>query len=406
MHALTRYFFLMLLAAGVLIGADENPKRDEKPKKDEKFVTMDEISPFDPKPLMKKVEERIKTDKYRFAVLGDTKHATQFPALVKLIDEQYVPDFVLTTGDMVQAGGGKIGPGFWEKLSMDTGAAMQKRPWWPAIGNHEIAGSPIVLRKELNDDDVLKQNQKVGTENFLKFYNLEREYYSFTFRNAVFIALPFKYPKGASEKWLKAELEAARAAKKHIFVFNHAPFYTVGGKSKMEIENKETSVTKMFQENGVLGVFSGHDHGYYRTVRGGIPYVISAGGGAKIYPAMRLKEALPEDVYYFGEPESAKGNPLPEGIKVVELQPLAKQAPVVATPPEPTPFVEPKVESKFPEAPKRKQYFLYHSGVTGVSRITDQVDLFSVIIDVDGPKVTMKCVSVRGEIFDEMEMAK
>jgi len=390
-----RYLIAIILFAGILFAGEDKPKKDEKPG-----VTMDEISPFDPKPLMKKVEERIKTDKYRFAVLGDTKHATQFPALVKLIDEQFVPDFVLTTGDMVQAGGGKVGPGYWEKLAMDTGSAMQKRPWWPAIGNHEIAGSPIVLRKELDDEDVLKQNQTVGTENFLKFYNLDREYYSFTFRNAVFIALPFKYPKGESEKWLKEELEAARAAKKHIFVFNHAPFYTVGGKSKTEIGNKETSVTKLFQEYGVLGVFSGHDHGYYRTVRGGIPYVISAGGGAKIYPATRLKEALPEDVYYFGEPESAKGNPLPDGIKVVELQPIAK-APAVA------PAI-PVAESRkdFPELAKRKQYYLYHSGVTGVSRITDQVDLFTVIIDVDGPKVTMKCVSVRGEVFDEMEMAK
>lgn len=389
-----RYLLTILILSGAVLSAEE------KPKKDEKFVTMDEISPFDPKPLMKKVEERIKTDKYRFAVLGDTKHATQFPALVKLIEEQLVPDFVLTTGDMVQAGGGKIGPGYWEKLAMDTGAAMQKRPWWPAIGNHEIAGSPITLRKELDDEDVLKQNQKLGTENFRKFYNLENDYYSFTFRNAVFIALPFKYPRGESEVWLKTELEAARAAKKHIFVYNHAPFFTVGGKSKTEIENKETSVTKLFQEYGVIGVFSGHDHGYYRTVRSGIPYVISAGGGAKIYPATRLKEALPEDVYYFGEPETAKGNPLPEGIPFKQLKPLARQAAAAPVVVPPAVVAEPK------KIVQRPQFYLYHSGVTGESRITDQVDLFTVIIDVDGPSVRMKCVSVRGETFDEMELAK
>jgi len=392
-----RYLLAILLLSGAVLAGED------KPEKDDRSITMDEISPFDPKPLMKKVEARIQTDKYRFAVLGDTKHATQFPALVNLIDEKLVPDFVLTTGDMVQAGGGKIGPGYWEKLAIDTGAAMQKRPWWPAIGNHEIAGSPITLRIELDDEDVLKQNQKLGTENFLKFYNLERDYYSFTFRNAVFIALPFKYPKGESEVWLKKELEAARAAKKHIFVFNHAPFYTVGGKSRTEIENKETSITKLFQEYGVLGVFSGHDHGYYRTVRGGIPYVISAGGGAKIYPATRLKEALPEDVYYFGEPETAKGNPLPDAIPFKQLQPLAKPAAAAVVAP-PANEAEPKKVA--PEAPRRKQYFLYRSGVTGETLITDQVDLFTVIIDVDGPSVKMKCVSVRGETFDEMELAK
>src|SRR4051812_21703538 len=88
--------------------------------------------PYDPKPLMEKVAERIKTDKYRFAVLGDTKHSIYLPNLLKQLNEEIKPDFVLTTGDMVQAGGGTTGTGYWEKLSMDTGAEMKKMPWWPA----------------------------------------------------------------------------------------------------------------------------------------------------------------------------------------------------------------------------------------------------------------------------------
>ncbi len=375
-----------MLAAG-----EEKPKKDDKPD-----VDMDQISPFDPQPLMRKVEERIRTDKYRFAVLGDTKHATQFPALIKLLEEDYAPDFVLTTGDMVQSGAGKVGPGYWEKLAIDTGSAMQKRPWWPAIGNHEVAGGPITSLRDLDDEDLPKHNQAAGTENFKRFYNLKSDYYSFEFRNAVFIALPFKYPKGESETWLKAELQKARENKKLIFVFNHAPFYTVGAKSKYEIENKETNITRLFREYGVLAVFSGHDHGYYRTVREGIPYLISAGGGAKIYPATRLKEALPEDVYYFGEPNSAHGDPLPEGVPVVELEPLSKR----------TAITPPGAKREIPDIGRHKQYYLYHSGVTGVTRITDQVDLFTLIVDVDGPSVKLKCVSVRGETFDEMILAK
>ena len=35
--------------------------------------------PFDPKPLMDKVGERITTNKFRFAVLGDSKHAGSTP---------------------------------------------------------------------------------------------------------------------------------------------------------------------------------------------------------------------------------------------------------------------------------------------------------------------------------------
>jgi hypothetical protein len=373
---------------------------------------LDNPTPFDPKPLMDKVAQRVRTDKYRFAVLGDVKHASNFPALLRVIEEDIVPDFCLTTGDMVQSGGGKVGPGYWEKLSLDNGDTFRKRPWWPAIGNHEIGGSPIITRAELDDDDdILAKNQDSGIENFKKFYNLERDYYSFSFRNAVFIALPFKYPKGESEKWLEAELKKAKQDGKLIFVFNHCPFYTIGNKSKREVPNEKTPITDLFEKYGVVGVFSGHDHGYYRTVRGGIPYVISAGGGARIYPAMRLDEALPEDVIYFGEPNTAFGDPLPEGTKVVELKPMEYK-------PAPSSLADKAKEEARKAAEKarnndkktatattsaRKQYFLWRNGAAGKpDRITDQPDLFTVVVDVDGNKVTMYCITARGEKLDEM----
>ena len=39
----------------------------------------------------------------------------------------------------------------------------------------------------------------------------------------------------------------------------------------------------LFVENGVDIVFSGHDHQYYHTVRDGIDYVVTGGGGAPLY---------------------------------------------------------------------------------------------------------------------------
>jgi hypothetical protein len=368
-------------------------------------------APYDPKPLMDKVAERIKTDKYRFAVLGDTKHSIYLPNLLKQLNEEIKPDFVLTTGDMVQSGGGKTGAGYWEMLSMDTGPDMRKVPWWPAIGNHEIAGGPITSIKELYDDEVLSENQKSGIANFKKFYNLEKEYYSFTFRNAVFIALPFKYPKGESEKWLEAELKKAKEAKKLIFIFNHAPFYTVGG--KIDIPNEPTRITKMFNDYGVIAVFSGHDHGYYRTIREGIPYVISAGGGAHIYTALGLANALPDDVYYFGEPNAWRGKPLPEGVEVTKLKPLPLLIPQER-------LEKVRKEDRYkvgleltadgtlrPMPPKELDLYLLHNGAAKKpDRITDMQDLFTVYVEVDGKNVKMTTISVRGEIFDELILSK
>jgi len=321
--------------------------------------------PYDPRPVMDGVIKRVQTDKYRFIVLGDAKHATTLPAMLKYIDT-LAPDFVLTTGDMVQGGAGKSGPGYWEKFSMESGAEMRKRPWWPAIGNHEIAGGPITKLSELTDEDLLKQNQLSGVENFKKFYNLERDYYSFGFRNAVFIALPFRFPQGESETWLEEELKKARGAGKMIFIFNHSPFYTVGAKLKKDIPNESTSVTRLFDRYKVLAVFSGHDHGYYRTIREGIAYMISAGGGARLYIGDRIKEALPEDVYYFIDPSSSKGT----------FDPRAKK-------------------------------YLLHNGATGApDRITDRPDQFFILVDVDGTKVQCTCLTAKGETFDALILSK
>lgn len=363
-----------LFVAGALVfcavnatvfSADKEKEKEKEPdaKTNVESVPPPGIEPFDPKPLMEKLNETIKTDKFRFCALGDAKHAKTLPAFLKFIDAELKPDFVLTTGDMVSSGGGKVGPGYYEMLAGEAGQAMRKRAWWPAIGNHELAGGPVTGKEALKlDGEKLKANQATGAENFKKFYKLENEYYSFTFRNCVFIALPFKYPVGKQIEWLEGELKKANEAKKHIFVFNHAPFFTVGNKSETEITNKETEVTALFKKYGVKAVFSGHDHGYYRTVRSGIPYFTSAGGGAAIYPGRRIGEALPEDVYYYGVPKSFQGGG------------------------------------------KDKKFVLHTAD--GKDKFSDEPDQFTCVIDVDGDKIECSCLTVKGEKFDTIVLSK
>ncbi len=317
--------------------------------------------PFDPKPLMEKLSERITSDKFRFAALGDTKHATTLPAFMKYVEETVNPDFVLTTGDMVQSGGGKVGPGYYQLLTNELGQSMRKRPWWPAIGNHEVAGNPVFTNKTVKDQ--LRHNQQTGIENFKRFYNLDDDHYSFTFRNCYFIVLPFRHPVGEQFKWLEAELKKGVEAKKHIFILNHVPFYTIGAKGTDDVPNIETPITKLFKQYGVKAVFSGHDHGYYRTVRNGIPYFVSAGGGATIYAAKRLSEALPEDVYYYGMLET------------------------------------------FGKADSDKRYML-HKNDGQPNKITDKPDQFMCVIDVDGNKIDCFTVTVKGEIWDKIQLSK
>jgi hypothetical protein len=127
---------------------------------------------------------------------------------------------------------------------------------------------------------------------------------------------------------------------------------------------------------------------------------------------MGLKDALPEDVYYFGEPNSWRGKPLPEGSVLTELKPL----PLLITQDR---LNAVKKEDRFklgleltpegvrPMKPPEKDFYVYHNGVTKKpDRITNLPDMFTVYIDVDGKNVKMTTITVRGEIFDELIMSK
>jgi len=339
---------MLILELGSVLRAGEvtppTPPANEQPNGSESF---------DPAALMEKLRAERKVDQFAFIVLGDTKHSKSFSGkVVPYIADTLKPDFVLTTGDMVEYGGGPNGADFWSRLSKEAGADMRRRPWWPAIGNHELAARHILNKK---DEQGVPQGILDGAAAFKKFYSLKETYYSFTFRNACFIALPWPAPKGESMTWLEAELKKAKDARQHIFCFNHRPFYTVGSKSLGEVPGKPNNVTELFGKYGVLAMFSGHDHIYYRTVRDGIPYVISAGGGASIYELKRRAEALPEDVFYG---QSGKD-------------------------------------------------YLYVNAAKKVERKSAKAEQFVCVLNVDGKSVKMKTLAVpSGEVWDELELAK
>jgi len=292
--------------------------------------------PFDPKPLMDQLSQRISIDKFRFAVLGDSKHSPLLPELLKFMDEKVKPDFVLYTGDIVENGAEEEGVEQYRALAKEIGTELRQRPWWVVIGNHELGRAP-----------------QSGTDHFAEFFNLNSSRYSFTFRNAVFVALPYPTLTPQEEAWLRDELRSASAVHKLIFVFNHVPFYTVGAKSARSVPNRPSVVTKLFEQHGVMAVFSGHDHVYYDTVREGIPYIISAGAGAQTYELMRRAEAVPGDVYY--------------GID-----------------------------------PKTRQGVLHRAD--GREETFSEQQVFLNVVDVDGDSVTCTCYNAAGEKWDERQL--
>jgi 3',5'-cyclic AMP phosphodiesterase CpdA len=266
--------------------------------------TIEEISsitnktPYNPKPGMERLrKENIeKTDDgeiklkqpIHFLVFGDSKGSPYLQDVLKRADT-LSPQFCITTADLVNKGAGEIGLEDYRKLDKDAGWFLRKYPTWPTLGNHEVSGS---------SDKTGKENYEIGEKNFSDFFGLQDPVYSFTYGNAKFIALDWDKVSNSPEKfaWLENELKDAQG--KHIFIFKHRPYYTVGSKGYNDVEGKTTEVTKLFTKYKVTAVFSGHDHIYHRTKRDGVNYIISAGAGASIYNLKREKDAIDGDVYY------------------------------------------------------------------------------------------------------------
>jgi len=272
-----------LLAFATTVGLAKNPTPD---------ATKGEVNvehPFDPRPLMDKLRADHagkSVDHMFFLVFGDAKHSPHFSTVLKHADE-LKPDFCITTADLVSSGAGNRGVIDYKTLEDQGGWFLRKYPTWPTVGNHEESGG------------------KNGVRNFSNFFGMERDQYSFEYGNAKFIALgwPKTDKDPARLSWLESELKSGQG--KHIFVFQHRPYYTVGSKSHSDVEGKPNATTKLFEKYHVVAVFSGHDHIYYHTQRNGVNYVISAGAGAPIYPLTRIKEAIPGDVFYGRSPDGS-----------------------------------------------------------------------------------------------------
>ena len=221
------------------------------------------------------------TGEFTFAVFGDFRPSRRdrpySEAFPKMLDEMNLisPSFILSVGDAYYGYGGSFQrfkneiDYFLSKIkSLDT-------PFFNVIGNHETGGT-------------------LERENYIKerFGNL---YGSFDYGNSHFIMLNTDEIgkegtiKGEQLKWLEKDIEANRSAE-NIFVFMHRPLFsaldteTAKGKSFKDKSNRDY-LHRLFKRYNVKAVFAGHEHLFSETVKDGIRYFISGGGGSPLYQA-------------------------------------------------------------------------------------------------------------------------
>lgn len=192
------------------------------------------------------------------------------------------PRISLSTGDRVERGQCYED---WKPDYFDPAASLvQNACVFPGFGNHE--------------DDIRTTNCAAGTQR-LWYDDLfswpgktaGTHWYAFSYGCVRYVALDttvdfWTDATGTQLRWLKQELasSAFSSAKWQIVYFHHPP-YSCSATSGDEAEIRpkiQTYLVPLFTQYGVDVVVNGHRHNYERSLRDGVYYIVSGGGGASL----------------------------------------------------------------------------------------------------------------------------
>jgi hypothetical protein len=233
--------------------------------------------PFDPANRILITSQE--TDDFTFVVIGDIRMSFRgrpySGQTMRMLNEikMIAPFFVISVGDAYYGYGDSLQQ-FKDEIDYFISTIKPlDMPFFNIIGNHDIAGRG--------------DKEKYVQERFGNFYG------SFDFGNSHFVMLDTDEKGregrvyGDQLKWLERDL-AANKNTGNIFVFMHRPLFsalvaeTARGGFYADTRDRD-ALTALFEKYGVKVVFAGHEHLFKDMTRGGIRYVITAGGGAPLY---------------------------------------------------------------------------------------------------------------------------
>ena len=184
---------------------------------------------------------------FSFLAIGDSRTGMSIWNQVAALANTKTPDFTIYTGDIVNSGSSSTD---WDSWFDNGKTFLENNLVFHSLGNHDAASVPTYQ----NVFELPKSIPTGGT-------NL---YYSFTYGDAVFIALNSEDPANVTQyNWLVSTLQA-NAGKKWKVIFFHKPFYTIGTHAA-DMNSYYNTWWKAFDDYGVDLIVNGHDHMYERT---------------------------------------------------------------------------------------------------------------------------------------------
>lgn len=203
---------------------------------------------------------------WSFIAFGDTqsrhdKHREVLDAIMRVTPR---PWLALHTGDLVADGNS---PAAWDTFFRIERPLVGTIPFYPTPGNH-------------------------GQESDL-YYNTfpvppgggphGKAWYCFPFANALFVVLNSEAALDPQAAYLEQQLVAAaeHGIRWRFVVWHRPPFASGPHGGCTSIQERWVPI---LDRHGATCVFSGHNHGYEHSLRKGIHYVVTAGGGGPLYP--------------------------------------------------------------------------------------------------------------------------
>jgi hypothetical protein len=207
----------------------------------------------------------------RVAVYGDVRggHRRHAELVARIREED--PDLVLGTGDLVMRGSDE---GDWQRFFAVAGELLASVPFWSAPGNHDM-GRAGDRRRRFADVFVLPDAAE--RPDWASWYAFDAGDLHITMLDSNAYAEP------AQLAWLDADLKSARARGARVLLtLTHDGPFSRG--THMGNQDAVARYVPVLVAYGTTLLVSGHDHIYQRGEQGGLPYVVSGGGGAPLYP--------------------------------------------------------------------------------------------------------------------------
>jgi predicted phosphodiesterase len=202
----------------------------------------------------------------RIGVYGDVRggHDTHRKIVESMLGEGL--DLVAVTGDMVMRGSDR---GDWQRFFAVTRELLAQVRYVPAIGNHDLGWG--------NSEPEMfgLPAAPAGRPDHTYWYSLDLADIHVVFLDSN------AYERAEQEKWLEADLAAARGRARAIIALVHDGPYSRGEHRGNQLARER--YVPILARHHVDLLVAGHDHLYQRGEAGGIRYIVSGGGGAGLY---------------------------------------------------------------------------------------------------------------------------